>query len=82
MQNIQAAGLITASALYLAGCIAFGIAIGNHGAVQLAIMAAGVAYLCYATQIGAPKHRGVAMFLNGVSIASGVLSGIILLRAI
>jgi hypothetical protein len=44
--NVSIAGAFVFGALYLAGVFAAGLIGGNHAAVVLALLSAGLAYLC------------------------------------
>lgn len=73
--------LIVNSALYLAACIAAGLATGNRVAWTLAILDAGVLYLGYLAGASAPKIMsgiaGKAWLV--LTVIFGALAGIALL---
>lgn len=72
--------IIVNSALYLAGCIAAGLATGNRAAWALAITDAGVLYLGYLLRLEAPTvFSRVAWLWLACTIAFGVAAGLALL---
>jgi hypothetical protein len=78
-----AAGLMLNSALYLSGCFAAGLLLGNRFAWTLALAALGAAYLSYLAHLVTEhlplQHNLYAVTLTWLSIALGVLAGVVLL---
>lgn len=71
-------GALLNSALYLGFVAWVGIMTGHHNATYCAIAAMGVTYLSYIQQIAVPGNRWNNPVV-GVSVAFGVLSGVLLL---
>jgi uncharacterized protein (DUF486 family) len=80
-----AIGILLNSALYLTAVFVAGIAMANRGAVLFAIASFGVTYLSYMAQLihtpfGMRFDYVLQGTLVGVSIALGLVAGLLLLR--
>jgi hypothetical protein len=67
------------SALYLAGCIAAGLATGNRAAWLFAIGDAGLLYLGYLAQTAGPLPKFAGVLWLVATILAGALAGVSLL---
>ena len=72
---VMAIGVLLNSALYLAGCIAAALVLGDVWAVRLALAAAGVTYLSYMSQYQ-EGNSPYTISLVRVSVGLGVLAGV------
>lgn len=76
-KSLVFAGGVAASTLYLAGCIVAGLVVGSPVAWKGGLVAVGITYLSYLAEAG-DCHR-LAVGLMALSIAAGVLAGLVLL---
>lgn len=76
---LSAHGAIVASAVYLGGVIAAGLATGNAVAWRVGLFSAGLTYLGYFVQVVMPPGELPAKGLSLLSIAAGVVAGFALL---
>lgn len=78
-QRLLVIGIYINASLYLAGVFIAGFITHNSLSWELALTTAGLSYVAYALQVGAPKLRHLSAIIVLTTVVTGAVAGLSLL---